>query len=84
MERFQIQVSRKKDMRNDQIQYYSPVSVKELKSYGYKLIGYSDEEVVFLDSESYKNFMNFQGHCLNKIDNTVTPDEINNVSIKRK
>ena len=84
MERFQIQVFRKKDIRNDQIQYYSPVSVKELKSYGYKLIGYSDEEVVFLDSESYKNFMNFQGYCLNKIDYTVTPEVINGVSIKRK
>ena len=76
MREFPIKVFRKKELRRDlmQFDYYSSVSVKELKSYGYNLIGYSDEEVVFLDIESYKNFMSLQAYCvsLNKIDNTVS------------
>ena len=83
MNKFKIYVLRKSDIRSDKLQYYTPISVKVLKNYGYDLIGFSDDENVFLDNESYKNFMNLQSYLSAKGDNTVVLGVINNKPMKR-
>ena len=82
MNKFQIYVLRKNDISNDKIQYYTPISVKILKELGYNLIGFSDDETVFLDNESYKNLMNLQSHLSVNEDNVNEQREINNIRIK--
>lgn len=82
MNKFQIYVLRKNDISNDKIQYYTPISVKILKELGYNLIGFSDDETVFLDNESYKNLMNLQSYLSVNEDNVNEQREINNIRIK--
>ena len=57
MKKFQIQVFRKKDIGNDNIQYYSPVSVKELKSYGYNLIVNTKDGFISCNNVVYDNLL---------------------------
>lgn len=54
MNKFKIYVLRKSDIHSDNLQYYTPISVKVLKNYGYDLIGFSDDETVFLIMKAIK------------------------------
>lgn len=76
-----IRICERNQIPQSQLQYFSPVHVEILKEAGYNVDGVSSSEIVYLDAESYKAFMNSQfiASSTKKINNYYTPEEINNI-----
>lgn len=80
MEKYTITYRRKSDIPEHQLQYYSPVNVGTLQRAGYRIEGFRESDTVYLNNESYKEFMNWQGYCqkAEEIDNTQQVEEVDN------
>ena len=75
---YSVYIIREKNIPTGKRHFYHPVSVAELRNCGleYNVQFSSNDETVYLDDESYKNFMVWQYVNVGRIDNKRNVEEI--------
>lgn len=79
--KYTIGILRENDIPTGMRHFYHSISVAELKKWGYDMKNYSTDENVYLNDESYKNFMNWQYANLEKNNNITAVESIDNTTV---
>ena len=78
--KYTIGILRENDIPAGRRHFYHSISVAELEKLGYDMKDYSADETVYLNDESYKNFMDWQYANSEKINNMTEVESIDNTT----